>query len=271
MRKIQKSKMTKVFSWYYIFAFLAIFGLGVYLCSSFRIREGANEVKNEKVQALWNGDTPYYPATISQVSNDETHDIEKIPNPAITTGAVVADTGTGDAKTPVPNPAITTGAVVADTGTGDAKTPVPNPAITTGAVVADAGTASCSWETCSPKIKEIYKNGVMDLVWKNIPIIYPEDLWNSHGVCSGCPKINGSYGRLSFESYPGFIEGKVNTTSLGSFNKSCEDIKLSGTNLSAQCKKADGSKKSTAIDIKTCLDFDNISNKNGDLACENYS
>ena len=67
---MRNSKVTKVFSWYYIFAFLAIFGLGVYLYSSFRIREGAAGDKfalKEKVLVLWSKDNKYYPAKIGSV------------------------------------------------------------------------------------------------------------------------------------------------------------------------------------------------------------
>ena len=47
MRKIRNFKITKGLSWYYIFAFVAIFGLAVYLYQSFKIREGqqTNELK----------------------------------------------------------------------------------------------------------------------------------------------------------------------------------------------------------------------------------
>lgn len=49
---MRKPASTKVFSWYYIFAFLAIFGLGVYFYSSFRVREGATTQPPYKVGDL---------------------------------------------------------------------------------------------------------------------------------------------------------------------------------------------------------------------------
>lgn len=72
MRKMRNSKLTKVLSWYYIFAFVAIFGLGVYLYSSFRIREGANSSKfkkNEKVEVLWEG--IYYKGKVTGVNDED--------------------------------------------------------------------------------------------------------------------------------------------------------------------------------------------------------
>lgn len=76
---MRNSKVTKVLSWYYIFTFLAIFGLGVYLYSSFIIREGATPnkfTKDENVLVLWSEDNKYYPAKILKVKENNEFDIE---------------------------------------------------------------------------------------------------------------------------------------------------------------------------------------------------
>jgi hypothetical protein len=41
MRNMRKLKITKFLSWYYIFAFLVVVGLGIYLYRGFRFVEGA--------------------------------------------------------------------------------------------------------------------------------------------------------------------------------------------------------------------------------------
>lgn len=76
---MRNSKMSKVFSWYYIFAFLAIFGLAGYLYSTFRMREGATAnkfTKDENVLVLWSEDNKYYPGKILKVKENNEFDIE---------------------------------------------------------------------------------------------------------------------------------------------------------------------------------------------------
>jgi hypothetical protein len=69
---MRNSKLTKVLSWYYVFAFIAIVGLGAYLYSSFIIREGANSSKfrkNENVEVLWEG--IYYKGKVTGINRED--------------------------------------------------------------------------------------------------------------------------------------------------------------------------------------------------------
>jgi hypothetical protein len=71
-------RKTKILSWYYIFAFLVIFSLGVYLYSGFTLREGAageKFTKDENVLVLWRDDKKYHPGKILEVNGD-TYTIE---------------------------------------------------------------------------------------------------------------------------------------------------------------------------------------------------